>query len=206
MKSALFGAFPLPLLTIIAVVLLLAAGGDTARILLRYERLEVLNGSWWRLITGHLVHLGWSHTVLNLAGLVLVWWLFRPIASRVWLVTTVVLGLAAISAGFLLIDEDLAWYVGLSGILHALFASGAITSLYARQDNAILLLAALVIKLVWEQLAGPIPLTEASSGGAVIVDAHLWGSLGGLLAGWLLRLQGKRLRYNAQPKESSQDE
>ena len=96
--------------------------------------------------------------------------------------------------------------MGLSGILHALFASGAITSLYARQDNAILLLAALVIKLVWEQLAGPIPLTEASSGGAVIVDAHLWGSLGGLLAGWLLRLQGKRLRYNAQPKESSQDE
>ena len=205
-KTALSNAFPLPLLTIIVVLLLLAAGGDTARILLRYERLEVLNGAWWRLITGHLVHLGWSHTVLNLAGLVLVWWLFRPIASRVWLVWTVVSGWVAISAGFLLVDEDLAWYVGLSGLLHALFASGAITSLYARRDNAILFLAALVIKLVWEQLAGPIPLTEASSGGAVVVDAHLWGALGGLLAGWVLRLKGGRLGYNGHPKKPSQDE
>ena len=55
-------------ITIAALILLAAIGGDTVRLAGRYEREAVLDGELWRLVTGHLVHLGWSHTVLNLAA------------------------------------------------------------------------------------------------------------------------------------------
>lgn len=42
------------------------------RLALRYEPGAVLSGQWWRLWTAQLVHLGWVHAVLNLAGLALI--------------------------------------------------------------------------------------------------------------------------------------
>ena len=46
-------------------------------------------------------------------------------------------------------------------------------------------------KLIWEQLAGPIPFSESTSGGPVLVEAHLYGTIGGLLT-QLIRLIGQR--------------
>src|SRR5262245_13977247 len=65
----------------LVTVLILAAalGGDAIRMELRYERAAVFRGELWRLVTGHIVHLGWSHTLLNLAGLALVWMLCGPV-------------------------------------------------------------------------------------------------------------------------------
>jgi hypothetical protein len=37
-------------------------------------------------------------------------------------------------------------------------------------------------KLGFEQIQGPIPFTQASAGGPVIVAAHLYGAIGGALA------------------------
>ena len=62
----------LPVL-IIAIALLLEVAGDSATALLRYDREVIGNGELWRLLTGHLVHLGWSHFLLNAIGLALVW-------------------------------------------------------------------------------------------------------------------------------------
>ena len=47
----------------------------------------------------------------------------------------------------------------------------------------------LVAKLAYEQLLGPLPLSSATSGGQVVVDAHLYGALAGALMGtfWVLR-------------------
>ena len=44
-------------------------------------------------------------------------------------------------------------------------------------------------KLAWEQFAGPLPGSESGSGGPVIVDAHLYGAVGGLLAAVLIRVR-----------------
>ena len=41
----------------------------------------------------------------------------------------------------------------------------------------------LVVKLIYEQLVGPIPGSEGSSGGDVVVAAHLYGAIAGALAG-----------------------
>ena len=50
--------------------------GESGRLALRYEREAVLQGEYWRLLTGHLVHGTWLHLLLNGAGLGLVAALF----------------------------------------------------------------------------------------------------------------------------------
>jgi membrane associated rhomboid family serine protease len=41
-------------------------------------------------------------------------------------------------------------------------------------------------KLLWEQAVGPLPGSAEVAGGKVIVDAHLYGAIGGLVLGWVL--------------------
>ncbi len=167
---------------LLGVTLLLAAGGDEARAALRYERASLPVGEWWRWLTGHLVHLNGGHALLNAAGLVLVYLLFAArLSAGLWLLVFA-LGVVTIDAGFWLLDTDLDWYVGLSGVLHALFAAGAIREAAAGERGGRWLLAALALKLVWEQWLGPLPMTAASAGGPVVVNAHLYGALGGALA------------------------
>jgi len=58
------------------------------------------------------------------------------------------------------------------------------------------------LKLAWEQLAGPLPGSEALSGGPVVVDAHLYGTSAGLLGVWLLELRRRPAGYRAAPPPS----
>ena len=165
------------------LALLAAAGGEGARLLLRYERGRIAAGEVWRLATGHIVHLGNSHLVLNLAGLALVAYLVGPALDlRRWLLA-ILTSAAAISGAFWVFEPRLDWYVGLSGVLHGLLAAGVVAGWDTRHAESWLLAAVLVAKLAWEQLAGPLPGSEAAAGGPVVTVAHLYGTLGGGLAG-----------------------
>ena len=179
-------AFALPA----AIVALLAAGGETWRLALRYQRAGLPLEEPWRWLSGHLVHLGPGHAVLNLVGLALVGTLFAAQLSwRGWLAVYAAAALA-IDAGLWLAAPGLDWYVGLSGVLHGLFAAGALSEALGGRRGAILLLLALAAKLAWEQSIGPLPMTASAAGGPVVVDAHLYGALGGLLACALIRVTG----------------
>ena len=176
------------------VVLVLGAGGDEARLALRYERGAVIGAEYWRLVTAHLVHLGWAHLLLNLAGFLMVWILFsRAFSAPAWLLIALS-SIAAIDLGFLFLDPGLRWYVGLSGVLHGLFVAGAVGECWRGIKDGYLLLAFVVAKLLWEQLVGPVPLTQETSGGPVIVNAHFYGAIGGLLAAgaWLFFSASRR--------------
>jgi len=84
----------------------------------------------------------------------------------------------------------LQWYVGLSGLLHGMLAAGILASLPERRAEASILGVVVAGKLVFEQLVGPLPGSESTSGGAVIVDAHLFGVIGGMLvAAMLIRVR-----------------
>jgi rhomboid family GlyGly-CTERM serine protease len=148
---------------------------------LRYLREAILTGQYWRIVTGHLVHLGWAHLLLNLAGLALVWLLFGPLLrTSTWLATAALSAVTA-SLGLLWLDPQLTWYAGFSGVLHGLFVAGTLAAWRRGDRGALLLLAALAAKLVWEQWQGAAPGSVALIGGAVVVDAHLYGAVGGLL-------------------------
>jgi len=164
------------------VALILQAGGRELVDALAYSREDIAGGELWRLVTAHLVHLGWSHLALNLAGLALVWYLvggaFRP---RQWLAIAAV-SVLTIDLGFWVLDPELDWYVGLSGLLHGLLAAGLVQGLRRRDREAVVLAAFVIGKLAWEQWQGPLPGSEATSGGNVIVNAHLYGAVGGMVA------------------------
>lgn len=148
---------------------------------LRYERLAVQQGSFWCLLTGNYVHLGWSHWVLNMVGLALIWLLFgSKVPILQWLYTFLLTSLL-VGLGLYLYTPDIVWYVGLSGVLHGLFIVGLLMDCTETKVLKILLLGVLFIKLSWEQFSGALPGSVSMSGGAVVVDAHLYGAISGLL-------------------------
>jgi rhomboid family GlyGly-CTERM serine protease len=174
------------------VALALAAlqlAGPQALTELRYERVAVLHGEWWRLATGHLVHADLAHLAWNLAGLLLVWWLFaREFTPRGWLLILLA-STAAIDLGFLWFEPGLEWYVGFSGLLHGCMAAGLVAWLKSERDALTATVAALfAAKLAWEHFCGPVPFTAGSLSLPVVYQAHSYGAIGGALAGlWLVR-------------------
>jgi len=193
--SNLLSRYSLPLALAVCALALQSSGAAISDAL-RYERVAIAAGEWWRLLSGHLVHLGWSHLGLNLAGLALVWLLVGPYLSvRAWWITAFAC-MAGTSAGLLLGLPDLAWYVGLSGMLHGLLVAGAIAGAAARHKDMMLLLVGVTAKLAWEQWQGALPGSAEAAGGPVVVEAHLYGAIAGALAvGVLLvRRWSERLR------------
>ncbi len=178
------------LLSLCVTLLIIQSGGASAQSALRYDRDALAAGQWWRLLTAHVIHLGFEHALLDVAGLALMWALFaRDYPWRGWVL---ILGLSVVGvdAGLWLLSSTTQWYVGSSGLLHGVLAAGAVAHLRSRQPDGWVLVLFLVGKLVYEQSAGALPLT---AGGAVIVDAHLYGAVAGALAALLLRRLAKPL-------------
>jgi rhomboid family GlyGly-CTERM serine protease len=172
------GKYGVGLLIACAVLLLPELGGEFGRALLRYDRAGLAAGQWWRLLTAHIVHLDLEHAGLNSLGLVLMWALFaRDYNPRQWLLIALAT-IAAIDAGLWLRDSTVAWYVGSSGALHGVMAAGTLAHLRRRDLDGWILALFMVIKLSYEQGAGALPFADTSSHG-VVVDAHLYGALGG---------------------------
>ena len=112
------------------------------------------------------------------------WALFaRDYAPRQWLAILLAAALA-IDAGLWLCDSTVTWYVGSSGVLHGVMAAGTLAHLRRREGDGWLLAAFLVVKLVYEHFAGALPFSGSS---AVVVDAHLYGVLGGGAAAALFK-------------------
>lgn len=180
-------AIPVVLVTVLVAVYVAAPGAIET---LRYERSAVFAGEAWRLVTGHLVHADAAHLGWNVLGVLIVGFLFaRDYSPRQWLVVLLA-SLATTDLGFLLLEPQLDWYVGFSGVLHGLMAAGLVAWLRATRDPITWLVAALfAAKLAWEHFAGALPFTAASLSLPVVHEAHTYGSVGGLLAAlWLVRL------------------
>ena len=176
---------------------LLQLGGAPLQLWARYEPAAFDDFQLWRLVTAHLVHLGWGHLGLNLAALVLIDLLFEDVlGSLEWALAAIVSGLA-IDAGLYVLDPAVQWYVGLSGVLHGLVACGTWELLRRRSSIGSLLAIGLSAKLIWEQWWGPVPLTASSVGGPVVVAAHLYGATGGTLVALGFALARRR---NAAPR------
>lgn len=175
-------------------LVLLSLLGESGRLALRYEREAVLQGEYWRLLTGHLMHGSWLHLVLNGAGLGLVAALFtRDYSLPAWLLIAL-FSVVAIDLGFVLFEPQLLWYVGLSGVLHGALAAGAV-AWWRNESKPLALLLSLIFagKLAWEQWHGALPL---SGDLPVVVDAHLYGAIGGVIAGVILSLHAGRPAAN----------
>jgi rhomboid family GlyGly-CTERM serine protease len=172
---------------------------------LRYERSAVQAGQWWRLFTGHVVHLNAAHLLLNLGALVLVCellWRGLPGIHGCGLLFFSAIGTSALLWWF---QPELAWYAGLSGALHGLWAGCALAGWWYVPTgepashagsasanagtpqgfrwhpryffcSALMLLA---VKLALEMRYGASPSAERMIGASIISVAHLYGAAAG---------------------------
>lgn len=172
-----------------AALVALTLAGPGALAWLRYERAAVLGGQVWRLVSAHLVHADTAHLAWNLAGAALVWWLFAGEFTRRGWCLVMLASTAAIDLGFILLEPQIGWYVGFSGVLHGCMAAGLAAWLSRARDPLTLAVAIVfAAKLAWEHLEGPLPFTSATLSLPVLVEAHSYGAIGGVIAAlWLLR-------------------
>ena len=180
------------LLIIVVFLHGLLALGDRATLMLQYDRAAIGAGGWWRLLGAHVVHLDLFHLVLNELGLVLLWALFAADYDAVdWLIVCAS-GALGISAGLWYLSPGVTWYVGGSGVLHAIMAAGIVSHLACRVWDRWILFAAFLGKLAFERYQyshGRIP-------PLIVVDAHLYGAVAGFAAGaalcWRLAIIRRR--------------
>lgn len=182
------------IVALLAACLLLAAGGDAARELGRWQRDAIDTGEYWRLVSGHLVHLGFGHLWPNLVALAIIGLLFEDVFRNADWARIGAAAVAAIDLGLYVFDPEVAWYVGLSGVLHGYVAAGALALILRKEKLGVVLAAGIAAKLIFEQVVGPVPFTAASVGGPVVVAAHLYGVFGALLAEGTAELVRRRSR------------
>jgi len=154
--------------------------------------------SWlYQCFTCHLVHITTGHWLADSLALVAIALLFyREFGLRCWLMSYFISSLC-IAAGLLVFPQDLHSYAGLSGVLHGLYVTGALLLLRHSPRLALMLLALLAIKLLFEPAL--LSLGYFDPGFPVAGQAHLYGSLGGLLA-WL-GCRHTRIKSPPQPAD-----
>lgn len=119
---------PLPWLTLVAAASSLAIQLFPAwRTGLLYDRAAITTGELWRVWSGHLVHFGWPHLVVDAGLLVIVGWIAEK--NHPWFLRIGFLLMPAfISACMFWLEPDMARYGGLSafnlGVLLYVAAQG----------------------------------------------------------------------------------
>jgi rhomboid family GlyGly-CTERM serine protease len=151
---------------------------------LSYDRAGLQAGQWWRVLSAHFVHLDPNHALLNGMGVVLMWALFaRDYSPGRWAAIYLFSSLC-ISAGLWLWNPEVTYYVGASGALHGVMTAGTLAHLRRRDLDGWILAVFIVIKLGFEQFNGAMPFSDS---GTTLVDAHLYGAVGGLVLALFLR-------------------
>jgi rhomboid family GlyGly-CTERM serine protease len=175
---------------LLTLLLLISSTGEWGQQTLSYDRTALMHLQLWRLLSAHLVHLTWRHSLLNCAGLIVLWALFaREFMPRRWL-WIVLLAAFSIDAGLWFLNPRVDWYAGASGVLHGGWAAGACAA-YRRADGlgAVLMLL-LIVKLIYEQQSG---LSVFEGDLPLVPEAHLFGALGGLVGAVMPRAAAKPL-------------
>ncbi len=189
MRLSVNAGLPLVVLAVLAAELFLPAEA------LEYRR-ALAGREPWRLFTGHFVHLGFLHALLNCVALALLGRLFADRLGARAFFGILVIAPILVSILFLAAMPELHWYRGLSGVLHALFFAGCVVWIATSAGRARWLpIAALIggaVKVLVEQpWDGSFPVHEVLRA-AVVPQAHLAGAIVGTALGLLLRLRRQK--------------
>ena len=141
----------------------------------RYDLIPT--GQWLRILTGNFSHTNFPHLAMNLGGLWIIAFIFRP-RPQEFLILTLLISIG-VGAGMLL--SDVQSYVGLSGTLHGLFAYYALKEALQGRNSSWLLLFGVMGKVVWELTIGPSHSSMEMIEANVAVEAHLCGVVSGIV-------------------------
>jgi rhomboid family GlyGly-CTERM serine protease len=135
---------------------------------------KVMQGQWWRLASGHLVHLSWQHFGYDLPALGLALYLCSRLEDEFHTIAVSMLFSAASTSAALLVLHPVDIYGGLSGITAGLLSFAALRLIAhdARFSGGVLLVAMLFkICLEWRGIS--------ASGVTAVWQAHCAGAAAG---------------------------
>ncbi len=169
---------------------------------LAYERHAILDGDWWRLVTGGWLHHNMAHLLMNLAALSLIWVLISRYRTQ-WC-CLLLLGSQVLLAdvALLVLSPGTEYYWGLSAALHGLFALTAIDLIWHRDTQGWWWLLGLLGKLVWDTFHADSWTSELIAT-RVHYQSHWFGAMSGVAVGLLL--MGWQHIAKCGPKGSAHD-
>ncbi len=187
-----------------AVAVALAAAPASVENALAFDRAAIDRGEVWRLLTHPLVHAGWRHLAWNVAALAILTAALGPFLGRAaWLGAGLASAVAS-GAGVWLFAPRVREMLGLSAVLHGLFAAGAIGAAPRRRGAAAALLGLLASKLLLERIA-PALLPASALATGVAHAAHFYGALGGVAAGGVAVFLRQRRTASATAASAASD-
>jgi rhomboid family GlyGly-CTERM serine protease len=148
---------------------------------LAYYHTGIKQFEFWRLITATFCHTNFNHLAMNLIGLVVILGLFIDTFKKSSLIPLIIFSSLFIGLTLFLFEPNIIWYVGFSGVLHALFSYGVACDIQQRSKWGIGLGIGLLVKIVYEQYFGAQQSTIDLIGASVLINAHLYGMIAGLV-------------------------
>ena len=171
---------------------------------LEFDRQQILSGDIWRIWTGHLVHTNNSHFALNIASAIILYFVFFTEIKPGELLLCSVAFASLISATLLCIYPDIAWYNGLSGLLHALVAYFCLR-LAGEKDKVFWVgLAILWGKVLIETLRTHSGYEHRLGDMTVITESHLIGVIIGTATAIIFRIHFRGNRNTGEKQIEAQ--
>jgi len=161
-----------------------------------FDRVAIVHGEWWRLITGHWVHSDLAHAGWDIAALLLFGALFE--ARLQWrLPLALLIGTVGIDVWLWWGNPAMAYYCGLSGILNSLLVVGLLR-LWIDIRHPLILFTAVgaALKIIVEIDAGQALLTRTAW--PSVPAAHAVGFLCGLVLALWMWGAGNGLHYRPE--------
>ncbi|MCP4324409.1 MAG: rhombosortase [Psychromonas sp.] len=168
-------------ITYVLVCLVIYFFEPQASELLAYYHTGIQQFELWRLITATFCHTNFNHLAMNLLGLIVTLGLFIDTFKKMTLLPLIFISSLFIGLALFILEGDVLWYVGFSGVLHALFSYGVMSDIHHKDRWGYLLGFGLVIKILNEQFFGAGQSTIDLIGAPVLINAHLYGAIAGVL-------------------------
>lgn len=157
-----------------------------------YNRELIIQGEYWRLITGNFNHTNHYHLLLNLAALLTIAGLHRHHYSPLILIIIMLYLSIFVGSNILLFSPSVSLYVGLSGLLHGLIVIGSYMDIVKGQHSGWLLLLGTVAKVIYEQVYNNTEQVSQLIEAQVLTAAHMYGLIAGLVTYPIIRHMIKR--------------
>ncbi|WP_372883323.1 rhombosortase [Psychromonas sp.] len=151
----------------------------TASEMLAYYHNGIAEGQIWRLFTATFCHTNFNHLLMNIAGLIITLGLFIDLYKTMKIFPIILFSSLFIGLCLFFFERQVIWYVGLSGVLHALFSYGVAQDIARKDPWGYLLGAGFAIKIIYEQIFGAMQSTIELIAAEVLINAHLYGALAG---------------------------
>lgn len=150
---------------------------------LLYQRESILAGEAWRLWTGNFVHTNINHLALNLAG----FWVFLLLCGQnlhlKFLIFSIIFCAFIVGTGLFLLNPQIIWYAGFSGIQYGLFLAGGIVLIIEGDKiygSALLILV--IGKMLMDAFTPTEQLSQSLIEAPVIHQAHWHGAVAGTIS------------------------